>query len=924
MEFWNLVFMQYVQDEPVPRGREPALRASIDTGMGLERVAMLAPGGPQRLRHRPGPPGAGRRRVRHRCSLRRRAGVRREPAHPRRPRSGHSPSSSPTAWSRPTRAAGYVLRRLVRRAVRHAWQLGAERPVTPALVDATVRGAWGTAYPALPSRPRRHRRDGRARGGPVPADPGVAATPCSSPRARGGARGRNRSGARPAFRLHDTYGFPVELTEEIAAERGIGVDRVAFDGRDGGAARRGPGRLEGGPDAVPTPRRSTGRSSTPPAPPTSWGTSETEHQGDVLAPGRATASRCEQADDGERGGGLPRPHPVLRRVRRSGGRHRHGHHRDGASWRSSTPSTPVPGLHGHRAIVRRGTVRVGQEAPPHGRRRAARADSQEPHRHPRPPLGAAPGGRPARAAGRFPGGAGALPLRLLPLQPLVDDELVAEVERVGQRAGHRECPGPGVPGGPPGGRGAGGAGLLRRQVRRAGPGGGSRRPTAASCAAAPTSRPPARSGRWWSWASPRSAPTCAGSRPTPDRPAYAYLSELRRQLETAASHLRSPARSSRRGRGGAGRQDRKPRRSASRRSRRAARSAEAARLVDRPRSRGGHRLVVAARAGMQPDELRQLAIQVRDRLGSGVVVLGSERDGKAGLVVAVTPRPGSGRGVGGEDRRGRRRRPRWRGEPRPGAVPGGRAPRRPPRRRPRGGADGSPARRWVADVGRVLALDHGSRPDRRGGQRPARDHRPARTAVLAAGPGVLDRIGTLVADLGRRTDRGRSSRRPRRHRGRGGRARLAASPRRSADATGLPIELVDERFSTVIAERVMIEAGQRRDRRRRSPRRRGGRGVAAVVPGRWAMSIEVERYRPEPADEPSGPRSRVARVRRARPGRRALRPRLRRGPMAGLGGQRRDRPTLRLARWRPGCPSTSRCSPAPRRRRSLAIWPMPG
>lgn len=128
----------------------------------------------------------------------------------------------------------------------------------------------------------------------------------------------------------------------------------------------------------------------------------------------------------------------------------------------------------------------------------------------------------------------------------------------------------------------------------------------------------------------------------------------------------------------------------------------------------------------------------------------------------------------------------------------------------------------MADVGRVLALDHGSIrigvavSDLLGIT--AHPH-----SVIAAGPGILDRIGTLVADLDvERIVVGLPV-------GLDGSEGAAAREARSfaadvGDATGLPTELVDERFSTVIAERVMIEVGERRDRRRRSRD-----GVAAAV-----------------------------------------------------------------------------------------------
>jgi len=126
---------------------------------------------------------------------------------------------------------GYVLRRIIRRAVRHAFLLGSEDLVTPALVDATVE-AMGDAYPALVTQRRlvtdivrreeeRFRTtltrgldflDGVVRDGDVNGD--------------------------DAFFLHDTLGFPIDLTREIAEERGRGVDLDGFRERMSGQRAR--------------------------------------------------------------------------------------------------------------------------------------------------------------------------------------------------------------------------------------------------------------------------------------------------------------------------------------------------------------------------------------------------------------------------------------------------------------------------------------------------------------------------------------------------------------------------------------------------------------------------------------------------------------------------------------------------------------
>ncbi|HEV7888565.1 MAG TPA: alanine--tRNA ligase [Acidimicrobiales bacterium] len=119
---------------------------------------------------------------------------------------------------------GYVLRRIIRRAVRQAFTLGVEKNVTPALVDATVE-VMGQAYPDLvrnadfvkgvvereEDRFRRTLRSGMAR-----LDEELERSPTSV-------------SGQVAFQLHDTFGFPVELTREIATERGAAVDEAGFE-----------------------------------------------------------------------------------------------------------------------------------------------------------------------------------------------------------------------------------------------------------------------------------------------------------------------------------------------------------------------------------------------------------------------------------------------------------------------------------------------------------------------------------------------------------------------------------------------------------------------------------------------------------------------------------------------------------------------
>jgi alanyl-tRNA synthetase len=122
---------------------------------------------------------------------------------------------------------GYVLRRIIRRAVRHAFVLGVEGLVTPGLVDATVE-RMGDAYPELVKsrdfvagvvtrEEERFRQTLRS-----------GSTILEEELTRVEAGGERLAGS-VAFRLHDTFGFPLELTLELAEERNVEVDVAGFD-----------------------------------------------------------------------------------------------------------------------------------------------------------------------------------------------------------------------------------------------------------------------------------------------------------------------------------------------------------------------------------------------------------------------------------------------------------------------------------------------------------------------------------------------------------------------------------------------------------------------------------------------------------------------------------------------------------------------
>jgi alanyl-tRNA synthetase len=119
---------------------------------------------------------------------------------------------------------GYVLRRIIRRAVRHAFLLGTEKLVMPTLAGVAV-DVMGNAYPdivknrdfiigVLTKEEERFRNTLKT--GLAILEEDIAANP-------------ERLSGRSTFLLHDTYGFPLELTQEIAAERGVEVDIAGFE-----------------------------------------------------------------------------------------------------------------------------------------------------------------------------------------------------------------------------------------------------------------------------------------------------------------------------------------------------------------------------------------------------------------------------------------------------------------------------------------------------------------------------------------------------------------------------------------------------------------------------------------------------------------------------------------------------------------------
>jgi len=223
MEYYNLVFTEFtVDDEGKPIAELP--RRNVDTGMGLERIAQIVQEVP----------------TAYDTDLFRPILARAEQLAGTAYGADEKSDVSLRIMAEHARACafligdgvmpgnegrGYVLRRLLRRAVRHSKLLGVDDAIMPSMVDAVVE-TMGEAYPELTSsrgyiaQIATGEEDGfrqTLRHGLSQLETEIA-----------GASGKTLAGE-VAFKLHDTYGFPFELTLEIAQDAGLEIDRAEFD-----------------------------------------------------------------------------------------------------------------------------------------------------------------------------------------------------------------------------------------------------------------------------------------------------------------------------------------------------------------------------------------------------------------------------------------------------------------------------------------------------------------------------------------------------------------------------------------------------------------------------------------------------------------------------------------------------------------------
>ena len=229
LEIWNDVFMQY--NKTAEGKYEPLSRQCVDTGMGIERTVTILNG--KKSVYDTGifapiiaaaEAGAGHR-----------YGTDAEKDKSLRIISDHTRASvfilgDPKAVSPSNVGAGYVLRRLIRRAVRHGRKLaGAEKfPLLSPIAQVVIEQLKGP-YPELLENKARITEEldneekkflETLQKGEHEFEkllPGLLKDP------------RKIMSGRLAFKLYDTYGFPIELTEELAAEKGITVNRAEFD-----------------------------------------------------------------------------------------------------------------------------------------------------------------------------------------------------------------------------------------------------------------------------------------------------------------------------------------------------------------------------------------------------------------------------------------------------------------------------------------------------------------------------------------------------------------------------------------------------------------------------------------------------------------------------------------------------------------------
>ena len=223
LEYWNLVFMQY--DRAEDGSLTPLPAKSVDTGAGLERIAAILQDVPSVF---------DTDAFRPLIDWAEAASGRRYGADPRDDRAlrvladhGRAMTFLTADGVRPgNEGRGYVLRRIIRRAVSEAGQLGLPPDAVAGLSDPVAAG-WGDAYPELVDQKSA-----------VEETIGAEAEQFARTLTQGRrllsevierSSGTGRISGDDAFRLYDTYGFPLDLTLEAAGDAGLETDTAAFE-----------------------------------------------------------------------------------------------------------------------------------------------------------------------------------------------------------------------------------------------------------------------------------------------------------------------------------------------------------------------------------------------------------------------------------------------------------------------------------------------------------------------------------------------------------------------------------------------------------------------------------------------------------------------------------------------------------------------
>jgi alanyl-tRNA synthetase len=246
LEIWNLVFMQY--DRQADGTLVPLPKPSVDTGAGLDRIAAALQGVTSNYHNDMFVPLL--------AEVERAVGLRypdwpshidpkRADANTRLPK-GSSPASFRVLAEHGRAVAfliadgvapsnegrGYVLRRILRRGVRHAWLLGRRQPTLAAVSEAAIN-TLGGVYPELKERKKlileTVRREEEAFFATI--EGGLARFESLAPvhTTQGSTGIRGTISGEDAFKLYDTFGFPIDLTELMARERGYTVDIQGFE-----------------------------------------------------------------------------------------------------------------------------------------------------------------------------------------------------------------------------------------------------------------------------------------------------------------------------------------------------------------------------------------------------------------------------------------------------------------------------------------------------------------------------------------------------------------------------------------------------------------------------------------------------------------------------------------------------------------------